>query len=107
MHMKGNIKITKEEIGDHDNVLGHLVINSLLKYPEIMTAVTNDGYAEVCMTVNGKEMYLKEFVDFWQGQVNQMIIEEAKTIVQEKMSGVSDLLYDLEERLEDWEKDND
>jgi hypothetical protein len=112
--MRGNIKITREEISDHDKLLGHIVLHSIMKYPEVTEAVMKDGYAEVCMTVNGKEMYLKEFVDFWEGHVNRMIAEAAKELVRERMSGVSNLLYDLEERLktevekrlEDWEKDD-
>jgi len=70
---------------------------------------------DVKLTVNGVELDLKAFVDYWQSQVHELITERAKELVKEKFVDLTNLVCDLEERikpeidkrLEDWEKEDE
>ena len=74
---------------------------------------TDHIVADICFTINGHELDFEVFCKHWESQVERMIKEEASELICNKFSDVSELLYDLEERLkkevdkrlEDWEKE--
>ena len=75
----------------------------------------NDGVVDITLTIEGHELDVKSYCEFWQSQVRRMIKEEAKKITDELFSfnDIDDLIYDLkhrlkdeiDKRLEDWEKE--
>ena len=113
------INITKE-IANNKSLAGHLVLEgltSVLKDKNISDFVkkneTKDGViAEITFQINGVDLPFLEFCEHWHKQVDRMIKEKAQEIIDEKFSDISDLAYDLQERLklevekrmEDWEK---
>lgn len=109
------INLTKE-LQEH-SMLSVIVLNKLTKVA--LEEIAKDGktdkgiMCEVKMTVNGHEVDLESFINYWQSEVRFMISKEAEKLVSEKFMNVSNILSDLEERvkpeiknwLEDWEKE--
>ena len=109
------INITERITKDRNDFIMHIILSamkaSVLK--ELTENRQKEGIvADVCLTVNGKELDLEHFCEHWQSQVGRMIKEEAVELVKNRFSDVENLMYDLEERLkeeinkrlEDWEK---
>ncbi len=73
----------------------------------------NDGVVDITLTIEGHELDVKSYCEFWQSQVRRMIKEEAEALVELKVGDVTEMLYELEQRLkaevhkhlEDWEKE--
>lgn len=111
------INITDEL--DKDTLLSHIILHNMstsVAEQMIKNGTTNEGVViDVKITANGIELDLKEFIDYWQSQVDRIIHEKAAELVREKFADINDMLYDLEQRmepeiekrLEDWEKEND
>jgi hypothetical protein len=90
-----------------------------LNQQDIINDITNktkdDNILDIMLTVNGHELNFESFVKRWQKQVHELIAKEAKDLVEEKFAYISDLVYELTERikpeidkrLEDWEKDQE
>ncbi|MCK5021317.1 MAG: hypothetical protein KAS32_30175 [Candidatus Peribacteraceae bacterium] len=109
------MKINIMEEFKKNSLISHIVLNGMSRAVAEQVSVekkeTND-LVEVKMTVNGKEIDIKLFLEHWESQVSNMIKEEAKNIVVEKMSDIDELLHDLnnrleeevDKRLEDWER---
>lgn len=71
---------------------------------------------DIRMTIDGIDIDVEKFMERWQENVRHAIAENAKELVVEKFNNISNVLYDLEERvkeevekrMEEWEKeDND
>jgi len=107
------MEIKHEQIMDHNDLLGHMVIEACAKHPDIQSELMDGESAEVFFTINGKKTDPQEFVDRWQSQIKGMIASEAKELIGERFRETRDLLYDLEgrlteeidKRLEDWERE--
>jgi len=93
------MKITKAEILDQENLMGHIVLHTLAKYPNIIHEINKHDSAEVIMTVNGTEINIGTFIEYWQLQVGSMIMKEAKKLVQDKLTSVSDLIDNTSDAL--------
>jgi len=122
-----HINISEE--GLKDTLLSHLVIHALVHaLPEDLVPTIVDEHeatkgdskdkgvcADIVITANGHELNLESFVEHWGSQVSEMIKKEAAELVSDKFREVTDLLFDLNERvqvevdkrLEDWEKESD
>ncbi len=112
------VNITKAIDNDRKSILSHIVIDGLIKAlgdslgEKIEPFETKDGVVmDLVLTAEGIELDIQSFCDHWQSQVSEIIVEEAKRLINIKFNDISDLLYDLEERvkpeiskrLEDWE----
>ncbi len=114
------INLTKRIHKDRENrdFLMHIVLNCLTD--QITKELTKDrikGHdieTEIILILNGHELDLEKFMKYWQSEVNRMIKEEAKELINEKFLDINDLFSDLQERLrievdkrmEDWEREN-
>lgn len=95
------------------NIILGGIESSILK--EIVQGLkrSDNGKYNIKITINGVEVNLRRFIKNWQSSVDNRIAEAAKDVIQEKLSGVSNLLYDLEQRLnteiecrlEEWERE--
>jgi len=112
----------KDEI---DTLKGHFVIHGLSVaieqgiLPEntfedvIKEKDQDDGHLDVAVTINGREIDIHEFCEYWEKQIDRMIREKAQEIVDHKFSDLSYLFDDLqgrinteiEKRLEYWERE--
>jgi len=116
------MKINFTEEIKQNSLISNIVIASLvntLNHTEIMKDITNksegDNMLDIILTVNGHELNFESFTEHWQKQVIDLIAKESKDLVEEKFAYVSDLVYELTERikpeidkhLEDWEKEED
>ncbi len=103
------------------STIGRLILNCLcetLTNEEISDFADKNSNgegveAELTLTINGIDLDLEKFMAHWQSQVTGLIQDSARNVVSDRFGDVSDLLYDLQERLageidkrlEDWEKD--
>ena len=115
------MKINLTEELNKNSLLSHVVLHGI-------TYATKEGLVEeigqscqtekgvvidVVLTANGTELNLESFVNHWQRQVEKAVNKKAEELIDEKFSDLSDLIYDLQERLkpeirkrlEDWEKE--
>lgn len=88
-----------------NTLLSHVVLNGMSDaiIKGITSKVPHETEVDIVLTVNGEEIELLPFMQHWQNQVDSMIKEEAKKLVDEKMSSLNDIQYlviDLKERLE-------
>jgi len=60
----------------------------------------DDGMLDVTLLINGKEVPIESFVEHWESQVENILKEMVKEHIKEKFGEVSNLLLDLQERLE-------
>jgi hypothetical protein len=122
--MKFNLKkeIHKDR-SEGRSIISSMVLNGLSQavqenFDEILDVYKeNDGIVDITLTIEGHEIDVKGFVDFWQSQVRRMIKEPAKMITDEMFGfeEIDELIYDLKDRLqseinnrlEDWEKELD
>lgn len=122
--MKFNLKkeIHKDR-SDGRSIISSMVLNGLSQavqenFDEILDIYKeNDGIVDITLTIEGHEIDVKGFVDFWQSQVRRMIREEAHSLTCELFSfdEIDELIEDLRDRLqtevnnrlEDWEKEVD
>jgi len=93
------MKITAKEIANDRSLVGHIIMDGLTKHPAVLEAVARDQEADVILTINGTETDLRAFVDHWQSQVDQMIKEEAMTLMEDKLANVHEKMYDFESAL--------
>ena len=114
------MKINMSEHIRNRTSISHIVLNvmtdALMEHVQ-HTRVEGDLEMDVVLSVDGHELDIEKFVEFWQSQVEGMIEKEAKDMQKEKMGDmfrdVEDLLNDLQgrldeevdKRLEDWERD--
>ena len=109
------INVTKEL--NKKSLLSHIILHKmkdyLVKHLTENCSIKNIGIvAEIKLTVEGEEIDLQSFVDYWQNQVEEMITKQAKELMRDKFIDIQDLFTDLEgrlkeeinNRLEDWEK---
>jgi hypothetical protein len=89
------MKITRDSIIDESNLIGHIVIEGVSNYPDIIEAIVEADEAEVIMTVNGKEIDLEGFIKHWQSQVGEIIRKEARSLINEKFSTISYKMDDI------------
>ncbi len=94
------MRINREQIVDKNSLVGYMVLHCLSKSWEAIDEVGERGHAEVCLTIDGKEVDLQEFVDHWQSQIERMIQEEAKNMVEEKFNKVRDSMFEFTNALE-------
>lgn len=113
------MKVNLSKELDNKSLLSHIILHkmsqSLLKHltKDCRAEGTNEIIAEVKLTVEGEEINLQSFLDYWQSQVEDTIAEQAKEFMKEHFSDMMDLFSDLEcrlndeidKRLEDWEKE--
>jgi hypothetical protein len=93
------MKITTNDIVDNKSLVGHIILNGIGKHPEVMKAVTRDKEAEVKLTVNGAEIDIQSFMDFWQSQVERAIHEEAMKLVEDKFNDIREKMEDFSNAL--------
>lgn len=101
-----------------ESLLGHVVLHGIsIAANDISGELAEEGRTEngveldVVMTVNGREVDIKDFVDHWQSEVSDIIKAEVKKVIDQRFNDVSEMLFDLQERvkpeiqsrLEDWE----
>jgi len=109
------INLTERITKDRNDFIMHIILSAMKTsvLEELTENRQKEGIvADVCLTVNGKELDLEHFCEHWQFQVDRMIKEEAAELVKNRFSDVENLMYDLEERLkeeidkrlEDWEE---
>jgi hypothetical protein len=115
------MKINMTEHLNEETLISHIVLeglaNSLKGEGELEKFIKphkmgKDYILDVKITVNDLELDLEHFVNHWQSQVERMIKEEAKELIEEKLYETEGLLSDLnqrikseiDKRLEDWEK---
>ena len=82
------MQITADEIVNDRSLIGHIIIDGLAKSPAVLEAVARDRVAEVILTVNGTEIDLRSFMNYWQSQVDRMIREQAMSLVEDKFGDV-------------------
>jgi hypothetical protein len=116
------INMTKEEC-EKRSLLGFIVIEALVgaigtdkKFEEFMKdkKVGKDYIYDVHLTANGVELDLQKAVDHWGSQVERMIGEKAKELLEDKFRDITYAFDDLKswldseinKHLEDWEKEN-
>jgi hypothetical protein len=112
------MKINPVSHQNNDTLVSHVIINCMaesLKNSEIIEMSDkirfNNGL-EVQLLIEGKEVDLQHFCDHWESQVDRMITEKAKELIENRFGDVNDLMRDLQDRLkteidkrlEDWEK---
>jgi len=100
------MKINKNQLVDsRQEILHHLVVHGLteaLKGDKSFTAWMDEvGWSEkeeieVKLTVEGKEINIKEFCDHWESQVERMIASKAGELIQNQFSKLSETIMDLE-----------
>ena len=102
-----------------NTLISHIILHKMSE--ALAESIAKEGQTEdgvvvdVKLTANGKEIDLEHFIQHWQSQVDNIITEKARELVNDKLSDVCGMLYDLEERLkseidkrlEDWEKEVD
>ena len=111
------VNMTKEIKENQESLIGHIVCHCMT------TAITEellstrkekeDIMADVQLLINKHEVNLESFVEHWQSQIRRMIKEKAEELVEERFRTITDLMFDLEERLkdeitkrlDDWEKE--
>lgn len=118
--MKFNLKEEMERDRQNRSMISSIVLNGLSQAVQenfdgiLETYKENDGVIDITLTVEGHEVDLKAYIDFWQSQVRRMIVAEARKITDEMFTfhEIDELIYDLRDRLqsevnkrlEDWEK---
>ena len=121
--MKFNFKEEIERDRYNRSMISSIVLNGLSQavqenFDKILeTYKENDGVIDITLTVEGHEVDLKAYINFWQSQVRRMIREEAHSLTNELFSfdEIDELIEDLKDRLqsevnkrlEDWEKEGD
>jgi len=116
------MKIKLEEVSCMKSFVGHIVLNGIvnsINESEISDQLKKTKEVEVTLTIGGFPVDLRAFVDQWQKQVNdeykKRIKDKATELFDSKFMDVRELLTDLEERLEkeveerleDWEKNEE
>lgn len=83
------MRITREQIIDINNLVGHMILHTLGNNPETVAAIRDKGYADVELTLNGKTVLdVDGFVKHWQQQVAGMIDTQARELVRTKYNSV-------------------
>lgn len=119
--MKINIS---KEIRNNKSISGHLILHALTEtcrnkdfigFLQEHSDYDNDKeyICDIKLMIDNVELPLKSFCDMWGDQVSRMISEKAKDIMKTEFHDVSELLYDLgervqhqvNERMDEWEKE--
>jgi hypothetical protein len=95
------MKITVDRIIDDECLVGHMILNGIGPYPDVINAIQRDGVADVRLSVNGAEIDIESFVNHWQSQVEKMIHEEAVKLVEDKFNEVRDQMTEFTNALSD------
>jgi hypothetical protein len=112
------INISKLIKDDRDQLLTRLIVHAMtFAEGEVVKEFTDkyrtdDGIIlDIKLTANDRELNLNSFVDAWQKNVNDLIKLHAKQLVEEKMTGLIDLIDNIQETvsiesskiIDDWE----
>jgi len=106
---------------EKDTLLSHIVLDGLTnalgadkKFEKFLEKYkTKKGHVlKVKFLVEDMEIDLQKFVDHWQNQIERMVAEKAKELIEKRFCDINYTLNDLEERvkkeiakrLEEWEK---
>jgi len=113
------MKINIQEHLEKNTTTSHLILSCLTK-SLLKTGIiekyhkANDGMLDVTLLIDGKEVSIESFVEHWESQVDNILKKMVKESIAEKFGDISNLLNDLQGRLEQevddrkspWEKDN-
>lgn len=113
------MKINITEELSQSTLLSHIILHNMSE--ALVESLVKEGQTEegvdidVKLTVNGREIDLKSFIEYWQSQVGNAIKEKATELINDKFADLNYMFYDLEERLrpeidkilDDWEKEYD
>ena len=94
------MKISKDEIIDNGSLLGHMVLHGVANFTDVIEAISEKDCAEISMTVNGKEIDIRDFIEHWESQVSGMIKDEAKNLVEEHFETVREKMDEVTETLD-------
>lgn len=89
------MKITTKEIVDENNLLGHIILNSIGKFPTICDTIAKKGHGELKMTIDDIEINIESFVNHWQSDVDRIIVDKAKELVDDQMRELQDTIYEF------------
>lgn len=93
--------ITVKEIIDNQNILGHLVLQSISSFPQILHEIQKNQSAEIILTVNGVSVPIKPFIDHWQSQIDKIVKEHAERLIEEKFRNLGYLIDDFEAKVKE------
>ena len=91
--------IQKKDILDQHNLTGHLILNSICSFKDIMDVIKEKQPADIRITVEGREIDFESFITHWQSQVDRAIKEKAIELLDEKVSPVFEKIENLKEEL--------
>lgn len=91
--------IKMKDILDQHNLTGHLILNYIYSFEDIMEVVKEKQSADIRITVEGREIDFESFITHWQSQVGRAIKEKAVELLDEKVSPVFEKIENLKEEL--------
>ena len=97
------MKISRKDIVDIDNILGHIVLQTAMStleklHKELLEDPNEE--VEIKLICNGKyELNLEGFIEHWQSQVSRMINDAALRMIEDKLEDKSREATELLEHL--------
>lgn len=89
------MKMTRENIVDDKNIVGHIVLGSAKDaVHKIAKDLDIKNEIEVKLMYGEMELDLDGFIEHWQSQIDEMILDKAEELIDEKLS---DPIQDLED----------
>jgi hypothetical protein len=102
------MKLSKSDFHNNDRA-GSLVFSALVRALENSgTDITdwmksvdyeNNDEFEVKLTLEGLELDLKGFAEYWKSEVDRMVSIRAAELVREKFMPINDMLHDMEKEV--------
>lgn len=93
------LKITVAEITDRKNLIGHIILNSAAASSMKLGESFVDGCGEITMTLNGFDIDIEPFAKHLESELDRMIEERAKQLLNEKCEDIKNVIYDLAEKM--------
>lgn len=78
------------------NIVSHCIINAITQ----LNIPTDTKSVEMCLTLNGQEVSLRDFLNKFQEHHDQMLAQEAERLLKDKLGKLQDAVYRLEQEAE-------
>lgn len=90
--------IKTKEILDKDNIGGHIVLETLCDYRDILKVINEKGEAEIRIFVNEIECDAEALIKHWQNTMYKCIEDAAKDMIDDKILEINTALETIREK---------
>lgn len=95
------MKIKVYNIAAKNGLLYHFVLSAItLKGPDFVKEVSDAKEVDIVITINGTEVDFEKVLEQWDAQMDRIVLEKAKELMNEKMDGIIDYLNDFQQELD-------